>query len=275
MISDYFYLAHSVPELNALIDQDRIGAAAMAEAIFHQDIHGAIRTITEINAIAVTKISADTQVASARLLIDAEVASAHLAADAQLAVVEYKAFVKSQSPSVPLETVASMVHEINERHVSRLSERAAESIKAIEANAQSAIAKLKEIGAAAIGEIHDIASEISAGVETAAAQAAEELIAFRLNEHTFAEVAEEADKAAQVIEEAAMSSTNQLRNAVAVAIEKIQTAADESAGVIAASVKAATERIADAKAKALRTVAEVVRFRSTWIEGRTAPDAGL
>ena len=112
MVSDYLYRARSRTELITMIDSDRTAAAALAEASFHNEVHAAITTITGINAVAMTKVSADTQVAFARMQIVAEVASAHLAADAQMAIIKYKHFVTTQHPTVPLETVAAMVRQI-------------------------------------------------------------------------------------------------------------------------------------------------------------------
>ena len=260
MVSDYVYRAHSLTRLRALIDQDRTAAAALAEASFHNEVHAAISSITGINAVALAKVSADTQVASAKMLIEAEVASAHLAAGAQMAVIEYKRFVEAQSPAVPLETVAAMVRQIGDGHLESLSQQAAQSVKAIESESQTAIARLKQIATAAIDEIRKLADAVSSNVESDAAVAADELQAYRRNEHTIEQSADEADRAAQKIEGAAILATGLLRNTVEVAVEKISATTEESTRAIEVSIMAATERITAAKEKALVSVRSLVQF---------------
>jgi len=260
MVNNSLNRTTSLAELHALIDRDRAAAAALAEATFHNDVNIAISTISEINAVAGARVSADTQVATAKIQIDAEVAATRLSADAQMAIARYKQHVESQPTAVPHEVVAAMVRQIGDSHSAQLSQQAEKAIDAIKRDAMAAIAKLKEIGNSAIDEIHDLAATVASNVERDADVAAEKLRAFRLQAHSKRETIEEADSAARKIEAAATLSAAALRKAVDAAIKSIRDVADGASRDIENAAKTATERISAARESALGTIRVVVDF---------------
>ena len=90
MVTEYLGRVHSVEELVALIDRDRLAAADMFASSFAYDVATSVATITEISTIASARVSADMQVVSAQILTDAEVTAATLLASAEMFVVEHR-----------------------------------------------------------------------------------------------------------------------------------------------------------------------------------------
>ena len=250
----------SLEDLYELIERDRVAAAALAEIAFANDAALAISSISEISSVACAKVLADTQVASAKALIDAEVSVARLSAGAGVAVAEYKRHVQEHPQSVPLTTVAGMVGQICDKHVEEIQLGGRQSIETIERDAQLAIAKLKEIGNAAIQEIRGLEHAISAQIEQDAAMAAERLRAFREKPHTPEEVMAEAENAARKVEAAASQAISQLHHGVDEAIRNIQATTDEACRQILAAAEAACKRLTLAQEKALGTIRTVVEF---------------
>lgn len=260
MVSDYLKQTRPLSELQGIIDSDRMAAAALAEATFRHDVNAAITSITEINAVATARVSADTQVASAKMQIDAEVVATRLMADAQIAISEYKRYVENQTSAVPAEVVSGMIQQIGEKHTTQLSLQAKTSIEAIQRDAQDAIAKLKEIAGTAISDIHSIAASINADVDSAATTAAEKLRAFRKESHSLEETTQEAEEAAMQIEAAAARASLELQTSVYAALENIHKSTDEACTTIKIAANAATEKIATAREKALATIRTVLEF---------------
>ena len=260
MASDYFKQTRSLSELQSVIDSDRKTAATLAEATFRHDVHAAITSITEINAVATARVSADTQVASAKMLIDAEVVSTRLMADAQIAISDYKKYVETQASAVPAEVVSAMIKQIGDKHTAQLSMQAKTSIEAIHRDAQEAIDKLKDIAATAISDIHSISASITADVDSAATTAAEKLRSFRQEPHSLEETAEEAELAALQIEAAAARASLELQTAVYAALENIHKSTDDACSVIKTTANTATEKIETAREKAMATIRTVLEF---------------
>lgn len=260
MVSEYLKQTRSISELQSIIDSDRKTAAALAEATFRHDVNAAITSITEINAVATARVSADTQVASAKMLIDAEVVATRLMADAQIAIAEYKKYVENQSSAVPAEVVSGMIKQIGEKHTAQLSQQAKTSIEVIQRDAQEAIAKLKDIAATAIRDIHGISASITADVDSAATTAAEKLRDFRQEPHNLEETAQEAEEAALQIEAAAARASLELQTTVYAALENIHKSTDEACAIIKSAANTATEKIETAREKALATIRTVLEF---------------
>jgi len=255
MVGDY--RRHTMEELYALMERDRIAAAGLAADVFQNDVAMAVTTIAEINAVACARVQADTQVASAKMLIDAEVVAVRLSANAEAAISEYKRLLVGGESR---ETVSAMIKEINRRHSAEMTLNSKTAIEGIERDAAAAITKLKAIGAAALDDIHCLAKEVSWRVEDDAKLAAEKLATYRQTPHSAEEAVAEADQAAKIVREAAEESSRHLQRTLDAAIRNITATADEACANVAEASKRATERILAALDEALRRVQEVVDF---------------
>jgi len=257
MVSDYLNRVRSLEELYALMDDDRIAAAKLAEAAFQCDLNTAVTSITEISAVATAKVLADTQVASAKMLIDAEVAATRIAAGAKMALSECERRLRDPGPETSSEAIIATILDIERHHQELVSSGAKQSVEAIERDAAAAIAR-QEIGAAAIDNIRDLAGEIEAAVERNAQAAAEKLATYRQHPHTCEEAAAEGDVAAKIVAAAAEAAAMSLRRAAEAALGQIHAVTCDAGRTILASAKAAESRIETARDKALAQIHQAV-----------------
>ena len=177
-----------------------------------------------------------------------------------MAILDYKSRVLGQDEHVSPDVVASMITEIGRTHSERLSDSARHSVESIERDAAAAIAKLKEIGISAIGEIRGFAVATSLKTQEAAVKAAERLEAFRRQPYTMAETATEADAATEMVIDAAEQAAILLHEAADAALRNLVAVTNEASSAILAAAKAAEDRVEAALQKALARIREVMRL---------------
>ena len=260
MSSGYLDQGRSLEELYALMDRDRVAAARLAQSVFAADVDAALAGIVEISSVASARVMADTQVASAKLLIDAEVAATRLSVGAELAISEYRRHVLDSDSADSPEVVEAMIAEIGRVHSEHLSDSARQSIEAIQRDADAAIARLQEVGVAAIADIRDLATTLSLRTQAEAAKACERLKTYRQHPHTQEEVVAAEDEAVQLLADAAEVSAHALRDGAAAALRNIHGITDEACANIRSAAIAAQTRIEATREKALARLRQVVEF---------------
>ena len=241
-------------EVYALIDKDRAAAAEAARMKFRGDVESAITAVTEISTVAGARIASNSQVASAKILIDAEVSATRLLAEAEVRAAQ----CVSESLKKPKEFVESMLLEISRATSEHLTAAASDSVVAIRRDAQLAIEDLRKAGAAAILEMQGLASRVEAQLVADAKSAEERLRKFRERPHTAEEAETEADHACKLVAEAASEGAASLRETVNRSFAAINKITDDACAAIQNAALAAEERLAQAQARALVRLDEVI-----------------
>jgi hypothetical protein len=244
----------TIDEIYALIDKDRGAAAEAARLKFRGDIDSAIAAVSEISAVAGTRIVADSQVASAKILIDAEVSATRLLSEAELRAAR----CVHESLSKPHQVVEAMLLEISRSTSEHLSTAANDSIAAIKRDAETAIASLKVAGANAIQEMQELASRVENQLNIDAGVAAEKLRKFRERPHSAEEAETEADRACRLVIRAASEGTSSLRVALNGSLETVNKITDEACAAVQDAAQAAEKRLSQGQAQALRRLDELI-----------------
>lgn len=246
--------AQTLEDLYAMMERDRDAAEVIAETTFQAEVNAAVNTIAEISSVASARILADTQVASAKILIDAEVAATRLSTGAEMAIAE----VKKQARLKPKASVEASIVAIGHIHSTQVTESARHAVEAIERDAQAAIAKLRQLGNAAIEEIHTFAMATSLRSE-AATRADELMKTFKETPHTMEEAAAEGGKAAAIILAAAKSASDTLQQKLDATLRNIHAVTEEACQAITIATAKAVERVEAARGNALERIGEAMR----------------
>ncbi|OAN52771.1 hypothetical protein A6A04_15855 [Paramagnetospirillum marisnigri] len=258
MADEHHEDAQSIEDLYALIEQNRLADELVAERIFQNEVNAAINAITEISAVASSRIMTDTQVASAKIQIDAEVVAARLAAGAEIAISGIKAQGGTQSKA----NVKAAIYAIGDGQTTQVMDTARHSIHQMVTEAEAAIAKLRQLADAAIEEIHRYATNTTERMQ-ATVVAANRMKAFRAEEHSRDEIVAEGTKAAIFVSQAAEASSRVVQENLEAALKNIRATTDQACANIKASVEKAVERIEAARLKAQARIEEAVRRATT------------
>jgi hypothetical protein len=121
-----------------------------------------------------------------------------------------------------------------------------------------AIEDLRKAGAAAILEMQGLASRVEAQLVADAKSAEERLRKFRERPHTAEEAETEADHACKLVGQAASEGAASLRETVNQSFAAINKITDDACAAIQNAALAAEERLAQAQARALVRLDEVI-----------------
>jgi hypothetical protein len=174
--------------------------------------------------------------------MDTEVLEVRLLTNAEIAATEID-LARSQGSK------AALVTAIATGQTAQLSDTARQLIDAMVAEADAAIAKIRQIGEAAINEIYVYATDTTTRM-LASDTASARMKVFKTEDHTEAEVKEEGVKAANFIALAAEAALLVLCRMRDDAVQNIRIATDKACADIKDAVEQAVERIEAARIKA-------------------------
>jgi hypothetical protein len=232
----------SIEDLYALIERDRIAAEALAQRVFLREVKVAVGSITDVTAVASTRIMTDTQVASAKIQMDSEVMEARLLVSGEIAATEIEVARERGAESAHITQLAT-------DQAAQLSDTARQLIDSMVAEAEAAVAKIRQIGEDAINEIHSYALDTTARMR-ASDTAAARMNAYKAEEHSVDDIVAEGAKAANFVTLAAESALLLLQKMRDDAVQNIRAATDKACTDIKDAVERAAERIGAARIKA-------------------------
>ena len=255
MTSEYLKRTRRLDEIYALIDKNRVDAAKVAQAKFHNDMEAAIAAIASIGAIASARVQADSRVASARVLINAELAATRLLAEAEVQASK----CANEGMTKPREVVEAALLEIGKHTTLRLILTAKESVGKIQQDAEAAIKVLRETGAIAIQEVQALATNVTKQTIHAAGLAAEKLKEYRKEAHTADEATSEGDDLAHIVIKAAEQASVQLQEAIKTTLANITATTDAACAAVHEAALAAEKKIFDSQERASARLKETLQ----------------
>lgn len=256
MTSDYLKRSRSLDEIYASIERNRVEAAKVVQAKFHDDMEAAIAAIASIGSIAGARVLADSRVASANVLIEAELAATRLLAEAEMQVSKYA----HEALTKPKDFVEAALQEIGRNTSVRLITSAKDAVEKIQHDAETAVNLLRETGAIAIREVQALAAQVAAQTTRDAELAAEKLAEFRKQARTPDEAMSEGVDVAKLVANAAQEASARLQEAIKTTLDKINTITEEACAAVHASALAANQKIASGRERALLRLKETLNI---------------
>jgi len=255
MTSDYLKRSRSLDEVYALIDKNRIDAAKVAQAKFHDDMEAAIAAIASISSIAGARVQADSRVASAKVLIDAELAAGRLLKEAELQASKCATEILTK----PREVVEAALLEIGKHTTLRLISAAKEAVENIQQDAEAAIKLLRETGAIAIREIQTLSANVTEQRKRDAELAARKLEEYRKQARTPDEAISDGEDLAQIVVAAAEQASVRLQETISATLTKINAITDEACAGVHEAALFAEKKILDGQERALARLKQTLQ----------------
>ena len=253
--SDYLKRTRSLDEVYAHIDKNRVEAAKIAQARFHNDMEAAIATIASIGSIASARVQADSRVASANVLIDAELAASRLLAEAEIQASNCAKDLLTK----PEEVVAAALLEIGKHATQHLVISARESVEKIQRDAETAIKVLRETSAIAMREVQALADSVTEQTRRDAELAAAKLAEYRKQSRTLDEAVSEGEDLAKTVLQAAEEASAQLRSAIETTLNEINTITDNACAAVHEAAAEAKRKVEEGRERASLRLKETLK----------------
>lgn len=243
-------------ERHPLCDHEKITAPHLEEPTIPTGVDAVIACITEASSAVCSRVLADAEYATVKLRTDAGLASTRLTLVVEMAIAAHQRLSTDPSPGI----IEDLILDPWGANGERVSDSAMRSAEAIERDADAAMAKLRDIGRAAISDIHNFAVGASLKAQVTAGLAAEKLGYYRRHPHSIAATLNGADKATEIVVKAADDVATILRQASDAAIHNTQAAINDGCARIKATAEQAARQIETARDRALGRIQGVARI---------------